>query len=358
MRNALLGWAAASCLLFGALSGAARAQVLELVTHDAQSPTYLADPGDGRLFITELTGRVRIFQNGALQAADDAFLDIQGSVNLGGGEGGMHSIAFDQNFATNHYMYVEYTRSGTNGRLLDTVIARYTQKDGDPDHADPASAHTVVALNGTAFNNHKGGQLQFGPDGYLYFAWGDGGSQDNPGCEAQERDSLLGKIIRIDPNGDDFADPEKNYAIPPTNPFAAPGDGILDEIWAFGFRNPYRFSFDKLTGDLWVGDVGGDQREELDMSPAPDAGRGKNYGWKVWEGNQCRQQNPGAAGCEAYVVACMPGQPMDASYTPPLVDFVHGGGDVITGGYVYRGAVVTSRAATSSPTTAATRSTC
>src|SRR5258706_4946650 len=344
MRHSLQSLIALLCLLAALLvgdtaHGQAQNPLLELVTDKAQSPSYLADPDDGtgRLFIVERAGRVRIFANGTLQAGNDAFLDVQGSVNQRG-EGGMHSIAFDPNFATNHYVFVEYTRPGRDASRLETVIVRYTAMTGAPNHADPASAQIVITLaspQGAEFDTHKGGQLQFGPDGFLYFAWGDGGSQDNPSCGAQEHDVLFGKMIRIDPNGDDFpADPNRNYAIPASNPFADPNDAILDEIWAIGLRNPYRFSFDRLTGDLWIGDVGGDQREEIDMDQAPNAARGKNYGWKVKEGNLCRQLNPQAAGCEDYVKQCD-----DPGYTAPVVDFDHsGGGSSIIGGYVYRGA--------------------
>src|SRR5258705_9855053 len=156
------------------LAGAARAQVqsplpLDLLTDQVQSPIYLADPGDGRLFIVERAGRVRIFENGTLQLPDDAFLDIQGAVDFAdprqSDEGGMHSIAFDPNFATNHYVFVEYTRPGPDPSPLETVIARYTALTADPNHADPASAHivlTLASLQGPEFNTHKGGQLQFG----------------------------------------------------------------------------------------------------------------------------------------------------------------------------------------------------
>jgi glucose/arabinose dehydrogenase len=339
MRNALASLIAAVCLL----AGAARAQnpLLELLTDKAQSPSYLADPGDGRLFIVELGGRVRILlPNGHLQDPNDAFLDVHGSVDTSG-EGGMHSIAFDPDFATNRYVFVEYTRTGSGGAPLETVIARYTVMAADPSHVDPASAHIVITQMspvGGQFANHKGGQLQFGPDGFLYFAWGDGGSQDNPSCGAQEHDTLLGKMIRIDPDSDDFpADPNRNYAIPTTNPFVGVANSFLPETWAVGFRNPYRFSFDRVTGDLWIGDVGGSLREELDMQSHSSTG-GQNYGWKVLEGNQCRFQDPGQAGCESYVKKCD-----DPGYTAPLVDFDHSAGGTIIGGYVYRGATQTWR---------------
>src|SRR5262249_46017866 len=158
----------------------------EVLTSDAEQPSYLADPGDGRLFISELGGHVRIFQNGALQAPNDAFLDVSSSVAFGAaGEGGMHSLAFDPDFSSNHFVYVEYTTAGSGGSPLQTVIARYTVAEGDPNHADPNSVHIVLTQQspvGADFSNHKGGQLQFGPDGFLYFAFGDGGSADDPGC--------------------------------------------------------------------------------------------------------------------------------------------------------------------------------
>jgi glucose/arabinose dehydrogenase len=348
MRNALQSLIAALCLL----ADAARAQnpLLELVTDEAQSPSFLADPGDGRLFISELGGRVRILlPNGHLQDPNDAFLDVSGSVEFGGaGEGGLHSIAFDPNFATNRRVFVEYTRIGSGTGVgqspLETVIASYTAMAGDPNHVDPASAKVVLTQLSPAndashdFSNHKGGQLQFGPDGMLYFAFGDGGSGNDPRCLAQTRGVLFGKMLRVDPNGTDPNHP--NYGIPADNPFTGandPNDEYRDEIWALGLRNPYRFSFDRQTGDLWVGDVGQDTREEIDMDQAPNAGRGKNYGWKVYEGNLCHFQNPGAAACPGYVAGCTSGGPVNPMYTSPVADFDHSAGGTVIGGYVYRG---------------------
>src|SRR5258706_9725961 len=265
MRNSLRSLIAGLCLLAGVARGA-QDQLLELVTDQAQSPSYLADPGDGRLFIVERAGRVRIFANGTLQAGSDAFLDVQGSVDQAG-EGGMHSIAFDPNFATNRRVFVEYTRTGSGGAGLglETVIASYTAMAGDPNHVDPNSVKEVLTYQspvGADFVYHKGGQLQFGPDDMLYFAFGDGGSANDPNCLSQTRGVLFGKMIRIDPNGTDPNHP--NYGIPVSgNPFLVgddPNDEYPDEIWALGFRNPYRFSFDRQTGDLWVGDVGQSSR--------------------------------------------------------------------------------------------------
>ncbi|MFI5316326.1 MAG: PQQ-dependent sugar dehydrogenase [Myxococcota bacterium] len=326
----------AALVAAGSLSaGAARAQnpLLELVT-SADSPSYLADPGDGRLFITELGGRIRIYANGALQDPNDAFLDLSGAVDFGpAGEGGLHSLAFDPGFATNHFVYVAYTRTGAGGSPLETVIERYTAND--PNHADVSSHHLVLTQQsppGADFGNHKGGQLQFGPDGFLYFAFGDGGSGDDPGCRSQNHGLRFGKMLRIDPGGDDFpGDPNENYAIPAGNPFSS-DPNYAPEIWALGLRNPYRFSFDRETGDLWIGDVGQSTREEIDMDPAPNRGRGLNFGWKVKEGTTCHFSDPKAAGCPVYVAGCSgPG------YTDPVDDYGRSVGSTVIGGFVYRG---------------------
>jgi glucose/arabinose dehydrogenase len=343
MRSAFQSLIAALCLLAGAARAQTQSPLLELVTSEAQNPSFLADPGDGRLFVSELGGHVRILlPNRHLQDPNDAFLNVSGSVNLGGGEGGLHSIAFDPNFATNRRVFVEYTRTGMGGSPLETVIASYQAMAADPNHADPNSVKEVLTYQspvGGDFANHKGGQLEFGPDGMLYFAFGDGGSGNDPNCFAQTRGVLFGKMLRLDPNGTDPNHP--NYGIPAGNPFTGandPNDEYRDEIWALGLRNPYRFSFDRQTGDLWIGDVGQDTREEIDMDPAPNAGRGKNYGWKVYEGNLCHFPNPGAAACPAYVAGCTSGGPVDPMYTSPVADFDHaGGGGTVIGGYVYRG---------------------
>jgi glucose/arabinose dehydrogenase len=348
MRAPLLAVFAALSLL----AGAARAQLpanplLELVTDQANGPMYVADPGDGRLFIVERTGHVRILVNPAnrdLQDPNDAYLDLSGAVNNSenlNGEGGLLSIAFDPRYAMNGFVYAMYTRrSSTPDVVLQTVIARYTAQDSS--HVDPNSGKILLALDsapGAQFDNHKGGTLQFGPDGMLYAAFGDGGTQDDPDCRSQNRSLLHGKMIRIDPDGDDFpTDPNRNYAIPAGNPFRN-DPNYEPEIWALGFRNPFRFSFDRARGDLWVGDVGGSLREEIDMDASPNRGRGKNYGWKVWEGNHCHAPEESLATCPAYVTSCTDDQSPVAPYTPPLFDYAHSGSASITGGYVYRGAL-------------------
>jgi glucose/arabinose dehydrogenase len=318
----------------------------EVVTSATDTPTFLADPNDGtgRLFITERAGRVRILSGGTkLQSPDDAFLDLHSVVDSTG-EGGLHSMAFDPGFATNHFFYVEYTRTGSGGSPLETVIARYAVADSDPNHADPNSVHIVLTQPspvGADFTNHKGGQLQFGPDGFLYFGFGDGGSGDDPGCRSQTRNVFFGKLLRLDvsdPNGDDFpADDAHNYKIPNSNPFRS-DPNYAPEIWDLGLRNPYRFSFDRQTGQLWIADVGQNNREEIDLEPAFDhGGGGRNYGWKVWEGTRCNAAVVSTDTCPAYVSLCTDNQSPMGSYTPPLTDYDHTIGEAVIGGYVYRG---------------------
>lgn len=336
MRNALSPLIAVLCLL----AGAARAQAFLEPVASADRPSFLADPDDGtgRLFVSELglPGRIRIlFPNGTLQEPNDAFLELP-DVDLGAnGEGGLHSLAFDPGFATNHKLYVAYTRTGTP---LETVIASYTARANDPNHADPASAVEILTQQAAGASNHKGGQLQIGPDGLLYFAFGDGGGGDDPSCFAQTRDVRFGKLLRIDPSHDDYpTDASRNYAIPAGNPFAS-DPNYLPEIWSLGLRNPYRFSFDRQTKALWIGDVGQGTREEVDLSVGPNAGSRANYGWKMLEGNVCRWQSAAEASCPAYVRPCG-----DMSYTAPVHDYQRGTGGTIIGGYVYRGGVGTWR---------------
>ena len=332
-------------LALWALAAFSRAQspTFELVTSQTDNPSYLADPGDGRLFISELGGHIRVFANGVLQADNDAYLDLSGVVDFGGGEGGLHSFAFDPNYANNHFLYVEYTITGAGGSPLETVIERYTTDPNDPNHALPGSHHFVLRQQspvGPDFANHKGGQLQFGPDGFLYFAFGDGGGANDPQCRSQTRDVLFGKMLRIDPSGDDFpGDPNQNYAIPATNPFTAgndPNSQYRDEIYALGLRNPYRFSFDRMTGALWIGDVGQSDREEVDMEPSPlSGGGGRNYGWKMREGKTCHFATAAEASCPSYVAPCT-----DPGYTDPIDDYDRTVGSTVIGGFVYRGATI------------------
>ncbi len=235
----------------------------------------------------------------------------------------MLSTAFHPSYASNGFFFVDYT--DLNG---DTVIARYRVSTNDPNRADAASAVMLLHI-AQPFANHNGGQLQFGPDGFLYIGMGDGGSGNDPGCHAQSDATLLGKLLRIDV--DQNVDTPPFHGIPPENPFVATGGP--DEAWAKGLRNPWRFSFDRLTGDLFIGDVGQGDREEIDYQPVNSRG-GENYGWKVMEGTAVRKRRD--SGCTSPVPPCG-----DPAYTLPVLEYDHsGGGCSVTGGYVYRGRAV------------------
>jgi glucose/arabinose dehydrogenase len=230
-------------------------------------PIGLANAGDGsnRLFVIEQAGVIRILQNGLL--TPEPFLDIRAQVGSQANEQGLLGLAFHPKYAKNGYFYVNYT--DLQG---DTVIARFSVSASDPQRADPTSEKRLLAVD-QPYPNHNGGQVIFGPDGYLYLGLGDGGSGGDPAGNGQSRATLLGKILRIDV---DKGDP---YAIPPDNPFAQGGGRA--EIWAYGLRNPWRFSFDRLTGDLYIADVGQNQWEEIDWLPAGQSGA--NLGWDVFE---------------------------------------------------------------------------
>ncbi|MFL6195260.1 MAG: PQQ-dependent sugar dehydrogenase [Thermoanaerobaculia bacterium] len=294
----------------GTLAGVA----FEQVADGLGSVTAITHAGDSRLFVTIRDGRILIVENGAARA--QPFLDIHTLITTVG-EGGLLSTAFHPHYADNGFFFVNYTN--TNG---DTVIARY-QVSGDANRADPASARTLLLIT-QPFSNHNGGQLQFGPDGYLYIGMGDGGSAFDPECRAQREDSLLGKMLRIDVDQNVGGSPF--YGIPADNPFRGAGDPP-DEIWSSGLRNPWRFSFDRQTGDLWIGDVGQNQREEIDFQPASSRG-GENYGWKVMEGTLCSTRTA----CPASTPACD-----SPAFTPPVLEYDHASGCSVTGGYVYRG---------------------
>ena len=269
-----------------------------------------------RIFIVEQrsgsTGRVRIMNLADNSLNASPFLSISG-LNTGS-EQGLLGLAFHPDYANNGYFFVNYTRSNT------TFVERYTVSAGDPDLADPNSGHVIIRIS-QPFSNHNGGWIGFGPDGFLYISMGDGGSGGDPGDRAQDiTNQLLGKMLRIDVDGDDFpGDPNANYAIPPSNPFVdIIGD---DEIWAYGLRNPWRSSFDRTTGDLWIADVGQNAWEEVDFQSAASTG-GENYGWRCYEGNQ--PFNTG--GC-----------PDPNTMVFPIHVYGHGSGCSISGGYVYRG---------------------
>jgi glucose/arabinose dehydrogenase len=270
-----------------------------------------------RMFVVEKVsgtqqGRIRIVdmttQPGTILPTP--FLTL--SVSTGSEQGAL-CMAFHPNYASNGKFYVSYTNTSGN-----SVIAQYTVS-ANPNVADPSSAVQVMTL-AQPFTNHNGGWIGFGPDGYLYCAFGDGGSGGDPGNRAQNINILLGKMLRIDVDGDDFpADSTRNYAIPPDNPFAGATPG-LDEIWAYGLRNPWRNSFDRETGDMWIGDVGQNTWEEIDFAPAGVGGR--NYGWRCYEGNAAFN----TSGCGAA-----------SNYVFPVHVYGRSLGFSTTGGYVYRG---------------------
>jgi len=313
--------------LAGPVSGQGRASA-GLVASGLTIPVYAtAPPFDARIFAVELAGRIRVVENGTPLATP--FLDIGARITTVG-EGGLLGLAFPPDFAQSGLFYVYYTNLAD-----DSVVSRFSVT-ANPDVADPNSEEIVLLVvqpHQAGFQNHKGGTIQFGPDGFLWFATGDGGSANDPDERAQNPQSLLGKMLRIDP-GPDFAPGSipvagQIYRIPADNPFV--GSAPRDEIWALGFRNPYRWSFDRATGDLWIGDVGQAAREEVDFEPATDPG-GRNYGWDVMEGSICNPNDPA------------PSPPCnDPSLTLPIHDYPHvsgscstGGSGTVIGGYVYR----------------------
>jgi glucose/arabinose dehydrogenase len=278
-------------------------------------PVFITHAGDGsdRLFIVERAGRIRVFKNGALMTAP--FLDIQSIVNSTGGEEGLLSLAFHPNYGTNGQFYTLFTDQ--NGSL---VLSRFIRSSNNPDLADPNSRITLLTIPHPTNQNHNGGTLAFGPDGYLYWSTGDGGGGGDPPNNAQNLNVLLGKIIRLDV---DNPDPGLNYGIPASNPFFSNPNLDTKKIWAYGLRNPWRFSFDRLTGDIFIGDVGQSAREEIDFQAAASTG-GENYGWRVMEGTICF--NP-ASGCD------------QSGKVLPITDYDHSLGCSVTGGYIYRGSL-------------------
>ncbi|MBL9149259.1 MAG: PQQ-dependent sugar dehydrogenase [Phycisphaerae bacterium] len=286
-------------------------------------PTRIAfAPGDdNNMYILEKAGRIRRFDltTNTLQTANVLNIDpiVVGGTSVSD-EQGLLGIVFHPDYPNTPYIYVNYTATAGAG---DTVVARYTMTDATT--ADPASALPIITYD-QPFANHNGGWLGFGPDGYLYISAGDGGSGNDPGNRAQDiTDQKLGKILRVDVNGDDFpADATKNYAIPPSNPFAGPTVGD-DEILHYGVRNPWSCSFDRQTGDLWIGDVGQNAWEEISFAPAGSTGL--NFGWRCTEGNNCT----GLGGCTCGAL----------TLTPPVHVYDHGatGGSSVTGGIMYRG---------------------
>ena len=274
-------------------------------------PVGIVSPDDGtiRLFVIEQTGVIRVFQNSQSVASSSVFLDITSRV-LFGGEQGLLGLAFHPNYESKGYFYVDYVAD--NPRR--TVIARYSVSANNPNQALSNSELILLEIN-QPFPNHKGGQLAFGADGYLYIGMGDGGSAGDPLGNGQNRASLLGKILRIDVNSPSQG---RNYSIPSDNPYAGNTLGYREEIYAYGFRNPWRFSFDQLTGRLWVADVGQNEREEIDI-----VAKGKNYGWNIMEGT-LTYSSGSQVGLEL-----------------PVWEYSHAEGIAVIGGYVYRGTNLT-----------------
>lgn len=273
---------------------------------DLFRPVYLTHAGDDRLFIVTQTGTIRIMQDG--QLLGQPFLDIEDQVNSNANEQGLLSVAFHPNYAENGRFFINYTREDGS-----TVVSRW-QVSADPNVADAGSEQVMLVI-GQPYGNHNGGQIKFGPDGMLYIGMGDGGSADDPQGNGQNPGTLLGAMLRIDVNYE--ASPY--YAVPASNPFVN-DDAVRNEIWAIGLRNPWRFSFDRATGDLFIADVGQNTYEEVSFQPAGSSG-GENYGWNVMEGMHCFRAN-----CD------------QTGLVLPIFEYNHSQGCSITGGYVYRGA--------------------
>lgn len=312
----------------------------ELFASGFSQPTVITHPGDGseRLFVVERRGMIQIVDASGT-TAPEPFLDIQARVRDSGSEEGLLGLAFPPGFGSVDHFYVYYTDlSGDN------VLARY-RLSGDPNRADPDSEEILLYFDHPTYANHNGGHLAFGPDGYLYVATGDGGGAGDPQGNAQDLGSLLGKLLRLDV---EIPDPEPEgavsdgnstsvteapyhlwlpviarqvpeYRIPPDNPFVGDPDA-RDEIWAYGLRNPWRFSFDRESGDLFIGDVGQASWEEIDYQPADSSG-GLNFGWNIMEGAHCYN----ASSCDT------------TGLTLPIAEYPSEGECAVTGGYFYRG---------------------
>ncbi|HEY3056551.1 MAG TPA: PQQ-dependent sugar dehydrogenase [Thermoanaerobaculia bacterium] len=298
----------AAFVLLLASTAAAQQVALKPIISGLDMPVAITHANDTRMFITLQRGQVVIFDGTRLLPAP--FLDIRTLVQCCD-EQGLLSVAFHPRYRDNGIFFVYYV-----DRSSFVTIARY-RVSSDPNRADPASAQILLRVDHTQFGNHDGGQLQFGPDGYLYIGTGDGGGGGDPLRNAQNLNALFGKLLRID------VDSGSPYGIPPSNPFVN-RSGARPEIWAYGLRNPWRFSFDRATSDLWIADVGQGAWEEVDLQPATSIG-GENYGWNRMEGKHCFG---GGSNCN------------DGTLTLPIVEYGHGGGGCsgsITGGYRYRG---------------------
>lgn len=280
---------------------------LSLISKNFNKISNITNSGDDRMFVVEQTGKIRIVKfGGEIQASP--FLDLESKV-LFAGEMGLLGLAFHPQFKTNGYFFINYIDKNQK-----TVLARYRVSQTDSTVADTSTATTLITF-AQPYSNHNGGDLHFGPDGYLYISSGDGGSGGDPQDRGQNLTTFLGKILRID------VDSGQPYSIPAGNLFADGPGGNIDEIWSYGLRNPWRFSFDHQTGDMWIADVGQNAYEEINLEPAGSTG-GKNYGWRCYEGNHsynllnCTDIN---------------------TITFPVFEYSHSEGCSVTGGFVYRG---------------------
>jgi len=324
MRDARFGWLVALPLA-GLLTGCGGTSntpppnsggppatlTLTPVVSGLTSPVDLQFPNDGsgRMLVVEQAGSIRMVANGSLLSTP--FLDITAKVSSGG-EMGLLGLAFHPQFTQNHLFYVHYDR--TVAGQIQSVIAEYRVSAGDMNIADPTSERILLTVD-QPFSNHKGGQIVFGPDGFLYLGFGDGGSGGDPMGNGQNLETMLGKMLRIDVNRQSGG---KQYAIPPSNPFA--NGGGLPEIFAYGLRNPWRFSFERGGTRLLVGDVGQDAYEEVDLLES-----GKNYGWNVMEGLHCYKPS---TGCNM------------TGLTMPILEYPHSDGEAVVGGFVYKGTAI------------------
>ena len=285
---------------------------LEPIVDGLDIPVFVTHAGDGsgRLFIVEKTGAIRILLDGEL--LEQPFLDLRGQVSLSN-EQGLLGLAFAPDYDASGLFYINYT-----DKAGDTVVARYRVAADDPNRADPASATSLLTIDQPAAN-HNGGMLAFGPDGFLYIGMGDGGAANDRFGNGQNPATLLGKMLRIDVSNPAAG---ATYGIPADNPWVDQlwnGQEMRAEVWALGLRNPWRFSFDRTTGDLWIGDVGQNEYEEVNYTPLGRSGL--NYGWPIMEASHCFQ----ATTCD------------QTGLELPVAEYTHAGHCSVTGGYVYRG---------------------
>jgi glucose/arabinose dehydrogenase len=305
-----------SLSLFSASMGFSQTISLQTFATGFTRPVEIAHAvNDARLFVVEQSGKIKVVNtDGSVNATP--FIDLTSAVefvNFPGSEQGLLGLAFHPDYANNGYFYVNYTRNGDGA----TVVARYAVS-ADPNVAN--TTETILLTIPQPFSNHNGGTIKFGPDGYLYIGMGDGGDGGDPGNRAQNITNNLGKMLRIDVNSG------SPYGIPPTNPFV--GVAGNDEIWSYGMRNPWKFSFDRTNGDLWIADVGQFEVEEINKIPSPIPNTGLNFGWRCFEGDAIYDQSAGD--CPAY-----------AATVAPFTQYTHTatGGCSITGGYYYRGSL-------------------